>query len=95
MQQHRLQQSAEGLAASLKQFGAAACPNLWPQLSELQCPILLISGDHDSKYCAIAERMLSDLPRAEWACIPDVGHMPHLEAPEATATTIRTFLNQL
>jgi 2-succinyl-6-hydroxy-2,4-cyclohexadiene-1-carboxylate synthase len=95
MQQNRLQHSADGLAASLKQFGSAACPNLWPQLDHLRCPILLISGEHDSKYCAIAQRMQRALPQAQSASIPQAGHMPHLEAPEATATAIRTFLNQL
>lgn len=95
MQQHRLQHSAIGLATSLKQFGPAACPNLWPQLSTLQCPILLISGEQDTKYCAIAERMQHTLAQAQWVSIPQAGHMPHLEAPEATAAVIRRFLRKL
>ncbi len=93
MLQHRLQHKAAGLAASLRQFGPAACPNLWPQLSTLQGPILLISGEHDSKYCEIAQRMQRALPQAQWIKIPDAGHMPHLEAPETTATAIRNFIN--
>ena len=95
MQHNRLQQSAEGLAANLEQFGPAACPNLWPQLDQLHCPILLISGEHDAKYCAIAERMQHTLPQAQWIKIPQAGHMPHLEAPVATATAIRNFLGSL
>lgn len=95
MQQHRLQQSAKGLAASLEQFGPAACSNLWPKLSTLQCPVFLISGEGDSKYCAIAQRMQRALPQAQWISIPNAGHMPHLEAPEATATAIRNFLKRL
>ena len=92
MQHNRLQQSAEGLAASLEQFGQAACPNLWPQLNRLPCPALLISGEQDSKYCAIAQRMQRSVPQAQWASIAQVGHMPHLEAPEATATEIQSFI---
>ena len=95
LQQNRLQQSAEGLAASLEQFGPAACPNLWPQLDQIHCPTLLISGEQDSKYCALAQRLQHTLPQAQWVSIPQVGHMPHLEAPEATATTIGAFLNTL
>ena len=95
MQQHRLQHSAKGLAASLEQFGPAACPNQWPRLNELRCPILLVSGELDSQYCAIAERMQQALTKARWAKIPQVGHMPHLEAPEATAAAIRNFINHL
>jgi len=95
MQQHRLQHTVEGLAASLEQFGPAACPNLWPQLNQLTCPILLISGADDSKYCAIAKRIEAKLPRAKWISIPEVGHMPHLEAPEATSAAIRDFIEAL
>ncbi|MFQ3241577.1 MAG: 2-succinyl-6-hydroxy-2,4-cyclohexadiene-1-carboxylate synthase [Lentimonas sp.] len=95
MQRHRLQHTAEGLATSLEQFGPAACPNLWPQLHQLTCPTLLISGAHDNKYCAIAERMETALPQAKWVSIHEVGHMPHLEAPEATAAAIRNFIATL
>jgi 2-succinyl-6-hydroxy-2,4-cyclohexadiene-1-carboxylate synthase len=95
MQQNRLKNTAKGLATSLLQFGPAACPNLWPQLSELNCPILLISGQHDSKYCTIAQRIQRKRPNAHGVSIPQAGHMPHLEAPEATAAAIRTFLNRL
>tara|TARA_B110000908_G_scaffold31534_1_gene37502 strand:+ start:1428 stop:2084 length:657 start_codon:yes stop_codon:yes gene_type:complete len=95
MQQYRLQHTAAGLATNVEQFGQAACPNLWPQLNKLQCPILLISGEHDLKYCTIAERIQRALPQAQWIKIPDAGHMPHLEAPEATATAIRRFVHQL
>jgi 2-succinyl-6-hydroxy-2,4-cyclohexadiene-1-carboxylate synthase len=92
MQQRRLQHSAVGLATSLEQFGQAACPSLWPQLNKLRCPILLISGARDFKYCEIAERMRRALPQARWIKIPDAGHMPHLEAPEATTAAIRRFV---
>lgn len=95
MQQNRLQHSAEGLAASLQQFGAAACPNQWTRLNQLQCPTLLISGERDRKYCAIAERMTQIVQQAQWAQIPKAGHMPHLEAPKDTAAVIRAFIDQL
>lgn len=95
MQQHRLLHTAAGLAASVEQFGQAACPDLWPQLSELLCPTLIISSEHDVKYCTIAKRMQRALPQAQWIKIADAGHMPHLEAPEATAAAIRRFVDQL
>jgi 2-succinyl-6-hydroxy-2,4-cyclohexadiene-1-carboxylate synthase len=94
MRHHRLQHTPAGLAASLKQFGQATCPNLWPLLHQLHCPILLISGEQDSKYGTIAQRMLQILPTAQWVSIPKAGHMPHLESPQATAAIIHTFLNQ-
>ena len=95
MQQHRLKHTAEGLATSLEQFGPAHCPNLWPQLNQLTCPVLLVTGANDEKYYTIAKRMEAKLPQAQWVSIPGVGHMPHLEAPEATAAVIRDFIRSL
>lgn len=95
MQHNRLQHTAEGLATSLEQFGPAHCPNLWPQLDQLTCPVLLVTGANDEKYCALATRMEAILPKARWARIPEVGHMPHLEAPELSATVIQDFIRSL
>ncbi len=93
MQRNRAQHTASGLATSLAQFGPAVCPNLWPKLHALSCPTLLITGSQDRKYCRIAKVMLQQLPQAQGACIPNVGHMPHLEAPHASAAAIRSFLS--
>jgi 2-succinyl-6-hydroxy-2,4-cyclohexadiene-1-carboxylate synthase len=92
MQRNRRAHTAQGLATSLRQLGQGHCANLWPKLSQLKMPILLISGEQDAKYCAIAERMQTVLPHAEWVTIPHVGHMPHLESPEATAAAINAFM---
>jgi len=92
---NRLQQTAAGLAQSLQQFGLASCPNLWPTLAQLSCPTLIISGELDTKYSLIAQRMAQTLAQAKWVSIPRVGHMPHLEAPEATASAVRNFLSEL
>ena len=93
MQTNRRQHTAEGLAASLREFGQGSYPNLWPELDKLQCPVLLITGELDNKYCAIAKRMADYLPNAQWERVPDCGHMPHLEAPEQTALLIAKFKN--
>ncbi len=95
MQANRRQHTAEGLAASLQQFGQGNYPNLWPALDRLHCPVLLISGEQDSKYCTLAKRMSKRLPDARWAVIPEAGHAPHLEAPKPTAALITTFSNAL
>lgn len=93
MQRNRAQHTARGLATSLEQFGPAVCPNLWPRLHELSCPILSITGGQDHKYRHIAKRMLPQLRQAQEICIPNVGHMPHLEAPDASVAAIRSFLS--
>ena len=93
MQSSRCQHTAEGLAASLQQFGQAQYPNIWAELGKLDCPVLLITGEQDDKYCALAKRMKTLLPSAQWKSIPGAGHMPHLEAPEQTAVVIKRFRN--
>jgi 2-succinyl-6-hydroxy-2,4-cyclohexadiene-1-carboxylate synthase len=95
MHAKRLQQTAVGLAASLRQFGQAACPNLWPELSKITCPVLLITGEQDGKYRAIAERMQIELADAKHITIPRAGHMPHLEVPDATTEACIDFLRSI
>lgn len=97
MQTARAGHSARGLAASLRQFGQGVCPNLWPEWSRLALPALLITGQNDSKYTDIAIRMSSqrassDVPSPIHVAIDSVHHMPHLEAPEASAEVVRRFL---
>jgi 2-succinyl-6-hydroxy-2,4-cyclohexadiene-1-carboxylate synthase len=92
MQRKRGEHSAQGLATSLRQLGQGVCANLWPKLHQLNMPVLLITGEQDIKYCAIARRMRTMLPQAEWITIPQAGHMPHLENPEPTAAAIKTFI---
>ncbi|MGB0414569.1 MAG: alpha/beta fold hydrolase, partial [Coraliomargarita sp.] len=61
MQASRAQHTAAGLARSLRQFGQGSCSNLWPELSKLKMPVLLITGAEDIKYTRIAERMKTKL----------------------------------
>lgn len=93
MRANRLEHQAEGLAASLRQFGQGSCPNLWPQLSKLAMPILLITGSEDTKYTDIAKRMQSELPNAAHQVINGASHAPHFEAPETTAQVIDAFIS--
>ena len=95
MQANRLQHTAEGLATSLREFGQAHYPDLWPKLDQLHCPVLLITGGQDSNYCTLAKHMEMQLPNAKWASVPNSGHMPHLETPEQTAILIRSFSNSV
>lgn len=91
MQSSRSQHTAKGLAASLRQFGQAEYPNLWPELEKVSCPTFLITGDQDSKYSQMANRLQTLIHDSQWKSITNAGHMPHLEAPDQTAEIIRRF----
>jgi len=93
MQEGRGEQTAEGLAQSLRQFGQCSFHNLWPELGQLQMPTLLLTGDGDPKYTAIAQSM--DIAHKSHAIIEQAGHMPHLEQAETSRVAIRSFLKSL
>ena len=57
MQANRLKNTSVGLAKSLRQFGQGSAPNLWPKIGKLDMPTLLITGEKDTKYTNIAQRM--------------------------------------
>ncbi len=77
--------NARQLADALRQMGLAEMPDYRPRLAEVRCPILLVTGELDTKFTAIAERMQAALPQARREVVPGAGHNPVLEAPEVIA----------
>ncbi len=89
----RLANTAEGLADSLRRMGTGVQEDLWPRLGELAMPVLLVVGEHDAKFRAIAERMQSAIgPHAQVAVIDGAGHAAHLEQPDAFVAAVEPFL---
>jgi 2-succinyl-6-hydroxy-2,4-cyclohexadiene-1-carboxylate synthase len=80
-----------GLAQALRLLGQGAQPPLWSALPSLRVPTLLLAGEDDAKYAALARRLAQHLPDATVRLLP-AGHSPHLEAPEPTATALLDFL---
>jgi 2-succinyl-6-hydroxy-2,4-cyclohexadiene-1-carboxylate synthase len=81
----RLRNTATGLAAALRGLGTGAMVPLWDRLGELRMPVVLVAGEHDDKFRAIAERMAAAIPDARVVVVPDAGHAVHLERPDAVA----------
>jgi 2-succinyl-6-hydroxy-2,4-cyclohexadiene-1-carboxylate synthase len=79
----RLAHRPEGLASALRHLGTGAQPSYWAELQKLRVPVRLIAGAGDAKFAALARRMGELLPEAELVLIPDCGHAPHLERPQA------------
>lgn len=88
----RRSQSAEGLASALRALGTGAQPDLWPSLHRVRVPVLLLTGERDTKFTEIARRMCADLPVSWRHAFPDCFHAPHLEAHERYAEEVRSFL---
>lgn len=88
----RLTNSAHGLASSLRLCGTGNQPPLWEQLHALPMPVLIIAGDMDPKFCALADRMHSLIPHSDLHIVPGAGHTVHLEKTEACAAVIDEWL---
>jgi pimeloyl-ACP methyl ester carboxylesterase len=65
--------------------------DLRPTAAEVGCPALVVWGDRDS-HGVVNGAGLADALRAERRVLPDVGHMPMLEAPFAFRRSLAGFV---
>jgi pimeloyl-ACP methyl ester carboxylesterase len=84
----RMRNRPAGLARALRGLGTGALPSVWDRLAELEMPIVLVVGERDQKFRAIATEMTSEPRRADVVVVPGAGHAVHLEAPGAVAQAI-------
>jgi 2-succinyl-6-hydroxy-2,4-cyclohexadiene-1-carboxylate synthase len=89
----RISNDALRMAGALRGLGTGTLPSLWPALAGLDLPILLVVGEEDAKFVAIANRMDALLPSAHLVVVPDCGHAVHLEAPDVWAACVTDFLD--
>ncbi|MGV3524172.1 MAG: 2-succinyl-6-hydroxy-2,4-cyclohexadiene-1-carboxylate synthase [Candidatus Sericytochromatia bacterium] len=89
----RGQQSAAGLARSLREAGTGSQASLWERLPALAVPTLCLSGQQDAKFQALAAAMTQHANPAYWQAqsLPG-GHNLHLENPAAWLAAVRPFL---
>ena len=84
----------EFLAACLRRLGAGAMDPMWGEIAQLKMPVMLVTGDRDEKYTAIARRMLERM-RPEVAHVHlDGGHALPLEQPEVLGGLITAFATE-
>ncbi len=91
----RLGNTAAGLASSLRLAGAGAQSPLWARLGELgqrQLPVLLVTGQLDTRYCSLAQQMADAIgPSTRAAVVSGAGHACHLEKPAEVASLVADF----
>lgn len=84
-----------GLAASLRRAGTGTMdPPWWDELAGVTCPTLVLAGERDLKFTALAHRLVAGIgSNATGFGVADAGHAAHLERAEAVGATIGQFLD--
>lgn len=93
--QNKLNNDPMGLANSLRGFSTGKMIDLWDKLTEIDFPILLVSGQEDKKFSKIASEMKSILHHAEHQTLQGAGHNVHLEKPKEFIKLMNNFLIKL
>jgi pimeloyl-ACP methyl ester carboxylesterase len=65
------------------------------QLATLDVPTLVVVGEQDTPFLAPAQAMADAMPGAEVVILPDAGHSPQFEAPEAWWDAVSGFLERV
>jgi len=90
----RLAQDPARLAAALRAFGTGTQPPLHESLAQLRMPVLLVAGEQDAKFAAIARDMAARIPESDLVLVPACGHAVPLERAAECAASIEAFLTR-
>lgn len=64
------------------------------QLASLTMPVLVVVGEQDEPFIPASRRMADAIPGARLELVPDAGHSPQFEAPEAWWKVVSDFLGR-
>ncbi|MGI8685896.1 MAG: alpha/beta fold hydrolase [Acidimicrobiales bacterium] len=88
----RGENTAAGLAASLRLLGQGSMEPLWLRLLDLRMPVLVVAGELDEAYCLQAVHLGGWMGEvASLALVPMAGHACHLEAPDRFVKLLLAF----
>lgn len=64
-------------------------------LDRIAVPVLLLAGEHDRNAPpALMQAMAARIPHAEYRCLPGVGHLANMEAPQPFNAALLAFLHR-
>jgi len=64
-------------------------------LARIEVPTLVLVGEQDRPFLDASQAMASAMPAAELVVVPDAGHSPQLENPDAWRAAMLDFLGRL
>lgn len=89
----RMPGGIEAFISTLQNFDNNQIKNLSKKYSKISVPLLLIWGREDSWIpISTIDLFRKDFPKAEVLIIPQCGHIPQEECPEAVLDSIKKFL---
>ena len=92
-EEQRATQQANGRTMGVIAGAGMSDPTLLGRLGAIQVPTLIVWGESDRIATPEYGRAVARaIPGARFVEIPEAGHLPHLEAPEATWAAIDPFL---
>jgi 2-succinyl-6-hydroxy-2,4-cyclohexadiene-1-carboxylate synthase len=92
----RLENTAAGLASSLRRAGTGTQWPTWDRLGGIDAPTLVVAGADDAKFVALGRRLADGIgAHATFDTVPDAGHTAHLEQPGAFLARLRPWLATL
>ncbi|MFF7330961.1 alpha/beta fold hydrolase [Streptomyces sp. NPDC090306] len=65
----------------------------WEELTQVQCPTLVVRGLDGALGRAEAQEMVRVLPRGQYAEVQDAGHLMHLDQPDGWRAAVEPFLD--
>ena len=72
-----------------QQTAVISRPDSRPSLAWIRCPTLVLSGDQDNTIAnSLSMEMAGGIPDAKLKILPNCGHLPQLEQPQATAEAL-------
>jgi len=90
-QDSKLLQAAPDMYVAMAR-ALATSPSRADRLAEVRVPTLVLVGELDSLLLEPSHRLAEAIPGAELVVIPDAGHSPQVEAPEAWFAAVSGFL---
>jgi 2-succinyl-6-hydroxy-2,4-cyclohexadiene-1-carboxylate synthase len=89
----RLENTVDGLAASLEHAGTGSQAPAWGALRNLDAPVLVVVGADDAKFRRLGQRMVEEIgANARLAVLEGAGHAAHLEQPERFLAAVQPWL---
>jgi L-proline amide hydrolase len=75
-------------------IGTIADFDITDRLSEIEVPVLLVSGEHDEVRPHVVAAMHERLRHGERVLFEEASHMPHIEEPERFLAVVEEFLER-